>query len=129
MRALTIMLCSVLALQSIFPDSGLSSISELPELVSDYQAHKREDGNMTFLAFFHLHFDPSSKHFDQHRKDHEKLPLSKRHLFTSIFHFLNSPFAYFDSVQFAFLRSIDEVSYADQKDVTVIVSIWQPPRA
>ena len=127
-RTVTILLCSIFVVESLIPGFELSSLSDIPELWSHFQAHKAISPQITFLDFLHLHYDADSKHAGQDLQHHQKLPFSKYHNGAQTVQLLHTDFSSKGLVHFRFLMAIEGVLYREHQDFHLVRAVWQPPR-
>lgn len=127
-RAITILLCSVFLIESIFAGVELSDISQLPQLWSHFEKHKLESPEITFLDFLYLHYGDSN-HFDQDAGTHKKLPFTSYHFHHLTFQAMHDRFSIDHSFCYQFLMVIEGVTYFENHKYSIARSIWQPPKA
>lgn len=125
-RAITIFLCSLFLLESLFPRIEFADLRQLPELFQHFEKHQEESPGISFLEFLYLHYG-DSQHLAQDAKTHEKLPFSKAHRSIS-FLLANDLSVLSVSAQFNFLMKIEAVVYPEVPSGSIPLSIWQPPK-
>lgn len=127
-RLAVILLSSILALETTFPQVNLAELSGLSEIWAHFKKHRLESPEITFVGFLNLHYGDSD-HLNQATHDHQKLPFSKglhRHA-------IAMPFVY-DVVSVnpskfcKVLMVISAVIYNGVIVPSVALSIWQPPK-
>jgi hypothetical protein len=125
---LVVGLCSILALEALFPSVDLSDLSHVPDLLAHYQHHRTTSPNVTFSEFLRLHYsDPG--HMASSLVDHQKLPFSKRqHHRVTVLIAHDPAFISVQNTDFVLLKTavgFHEVVHT--KSITT--TVWQPPRA
>lgn len=69
------MLATVLFIGSLFPRMSAEQMTRLPELLTHYRQHQREEGqNLSFWAFLLEHYVLDSQHHKAPNHSHSRLP-------------------------------------------------------
>ncbi|QJW91655.1 hypothetical protein HNV11_20860 [Spirosoma taeanense] len=82
---------------SLIPRMSMEQVAHLPELLTHYQQHQREEGNdLSFWAFLLDHYLPDSPHHKAPCHSHNRLPSfdggSSAYDFMQAFRFVYEPF-------------------------------------
>jgi hypothetical protein len=65
----------MLFLGSLIPRMSLEQVARLPELLTHYEQHQREEGrNLSFWSFLIEHYALDSKHYKAPNHSHTRLP-------------------------------------------------------
>lgn len=125
---LIIGLCSILALEALFPNADLADLSHIPDLLIHYKEHQKTSPDVTFSEFLRLHYSDAG-HLASAPADHTKLPFSKRHHYRSFIQIAQDlALIRIQSTDFVLLET--QGGFDQIADTNSIESpIWQPPRA
>jgi hypothetical protein len=121
-------LCSIFALEAIFPNADLADLAHVPDLLIHYNEHRKTSPDVTFSEFLRLHYDDPG-HLASASPDHEKLPFSKRQHHRSFIQIAQEPaFIRIQTTDFVLLKTegvFDQIAVTN----SITSPIWQPPRA
>jgi hypothetical protein len=125
---LTILFSTLLFIESLFPQTELMEIIQLPELFSHFKKHKQERPAMTILEFLSLHYN-DARHLASDFKNHQKLPFSKYHHNHIVsFQVIQQINTVYFALEYRLLRQIDAVYYFEPITSLHANPVWQPPR-
>lgn len=90
-RLLTLLLATLLLTSSLIPRMSAEQAVRLPELLTHYQQHQREEGpGLSFWAFLLEHYLQDSQHHKSPNHSHSRLPVfdggTSAYDFARIFH-------------------------------------------
>lgn len=125
---LIIVLCSLLALETLLPDVNLSDLSNLPQFVSHFKMHRSGSPDLTFAECLSLHYD-NADHQATTPKDHRDFPFSKRQSYRVFFQIAHETVLINPRNSYTVVMKMDGVTDCIVHTNSVTADVWQPPRA
>jgi hypothetical protein len=127
-KLIPILLASIMAFQAIVPAMEISELNKIPELISHYKHHRKADQSLSLLAFIKLHYDDETHHQKDHQT-HDQLPFTSHHHHNcQLFQLVYTLPDLIATSHSSFIPVERNFEYKPFEIITVITSIWQPPR-
>jgi|DewCreStandDraft_4_1066084.scaffolds.fasta_scaffold98515_2 hypothetical protein len=127
MHPQAILLVFIIFLKALIPAMDTAELAKIPLLFDHYQDHRKQDTNISFMAFLALHY-ADSKHHEEDHTTHSKLPFGQHHHLNIIIT------AWFAPTLPEFLlppqpQKVEHNSMHFPQELSAhAISIWQPPR-
>jgi hypothetical protein len=121
-------LCSILALETLFPNVDLGELSHLPNLISHFQQHRNESPGLTFVEFLNMHY-ANQDHLATSPNDHRQLPFSKRQQHIVSLQIAHELVLINPQATCIVLTNIEGITDRIVHTNNVASQVWQPPRA
>ncbi|WP_020603876.1 hypothetical protein [Spirosoma spitsbergense] len=77
----TVLFAGWILLGGLLPGFSIDQSVHLGDLVQHYQAHRRDNVDLTFVAFLDMHYGANSDHQKHPKHSHNKLPVSSHPIF------------------------------------------------
>lgn len=127
-KLIPLFMATVMAFEAVVPAMEISELNKIPELIRHYKQHRQADHTLSLLAFIELHYNNESHHRKDH-KTHDELPFASHHSHNCQLHQLMYTLPDLIATANTSGISVEKNSiYKSFEAITVVTSIWQPPR-
>ena len=125
----SIVMAFLITAEAMLPGMDVHELTKLPDLLEHYHEHKKNNPEITVVAFLKLHYE-DVRHHEQDHQNHHKLPLSNHHHQhnCNLHHVLFTIPDVTVSLAVEPLQRENKVVYKTPTELNFYGSIWQPPR-
>jgi hypothetical protein len=128
MKISTTLLAFLIFSETLLPRMDGREFAKIPALIEHYHHHKNQNPGLGFLSFLDLHYNDPQHHENDH-STHDKLPFSNHQAGNTV----SNPIFFVAFESSSCVREIVHISgsstpYFEPAELSVYITIWQPPR-